>query len=46
MTSSNQDIKTNVVVTLVCRREVRASCFTLRGELVSMLALEKIYFAV
>ena len=41
MTSSNQDIKTNVA-TLVCRRGVRGSCFILRCVFLSTLALEKI----
>ena len=41
VTSSNQDIKTNVA-TLVCRRGVRGSCFILRGVFLSTLALEKI----
>ena len=40
MTSSNQDIKTNVA-TLVCRKGVRGSCFILCRVFLSMLALEK-----
>ena len=41
MTSSNQDIKTNVA-TLEWRRVVRGSCFILRRVFLSTLALEKI----
>ena len=41
MTSSNQDIKTNVA-TLECRIVVRGSCFILRRMFLSTLALEKI----
>ena len=45
MTSSNQDIKTNVA-TLVCRRGVQGSCFILRCVFLSTLALEKIIRSV
>ena len=41
MTSSNQDIKINVV-TLECRRGVRGSCIMLCRVFLSTLALEKI----
>ena len=41
VTSSNQDIKTNVA-TLVCRRGVRGSYFTVRRVSLSTPALEKI----
>ena len=40
LTSSNQDIKTNVA-TLVWRRGVRGSCFILRRVFLSTLAMEK-----
>ena len=39
-TSSNQDIKKNVF-TLVCRREVRGSCFILHRVFLSTLALDR-----
>ena len=41
MTSSNQDIKTNVT-TLECRRGVRGSCFILRRVFLLTLAWKKI----
>ena len=41
VTSSNEDIKTNVA-TSVCRRGARSSCFILRRVFLSTLALEKI----
>ena len=41
VTSSNQDIKTNVA-TVVCRRGGQGSCFILRHVFLSTLALEKI----
>ena len=45
MTSSNQDIKTNVA-SLVCRGGVRGSFVILRHVFLSMRALEKICLCV